>query len=105
MTMGPGVVHLQHRSVVSGLLLLFGVVFFFRVVDPTPIPAMLMLPLDPIRKGDDFLRGEPWLLFFDFLRGCARGGEPGGGVVVGGGSAGKCCSCVSYFCGLSSSLW
>ena len=48
--------HLQHRSVVSGLLL-FGVVFF-RVDDPTPIPALLMVPLDPNRKGDDFLRGE-----------------------------------------------
>ena len=83
-----GVVHLQHRSVVSGLfLLLFGVVFF-RDDDPTPIPAMLMLPLDPIRKGDDFLRGEPWLLFFDFLRGFAEEGDPGGVVVVVG-SAGN----------------
>ena len=41
------VVHLQQGSVVSGLLLLlFGVVFFRLDDDPTPIPAVLMVPLD-----------------------------------------------------------
>ena len=63
--------HLPHRSVVSGLLLLFGGAFFRLDDDPTPIPATLAMPLDPNQNwGDDF-RGEPGLLFFDFLRGCA----------------------------------
>ena len=97
-------VHLQHCSVVSEFLLLFVCAFFRWDDNPTPIPAVLMVPLDPNRNLGDGLRGEPELLFFDFLRGCARGGEPGV-VVVGGGSTGKCCSCVSYFCGSSSSLW
>ena len=77
--------HLHHRSVVSELLLFFGV-GFFRVDDPTPIPPMVMLPLDPKRKGDNVCWGELWLLFFDFVRGFA---EEASGVVIGGG--GKWC--------------